>query len=83
MHYKLPAIHPGQILWHDYLECSYQALSSLSDESGFPVDEVRGVVRGERPVTPPLARRLEDRFQTSSSFWLAIQADFDRLVRAN
>ena len=82
MHQKLPAIHPGQILWHDFLECSDQALSRLSDESGLPADEVRGVVRGERPVTPPLAQRLEDRFQTSSSFWLAIQADFDRLARA-
>ncbi|RKX33282.1 MAG: addiction module antidote protein, HigA family [Verrucomicrobia bacterium] len=83
MYQKVPAIHPGQILWHDYLECSDQALSNLTDESGLPADEVRDIVRGERPVTPSLARHLEDLFHTSSSFWLAIQADFDRLARAS
>lgn len=83
MYQKVPAIHPGQILWHDYLECSDRALSNLSDKSGFPADEVRGIIRGERPLTPPLARSLEDLFHTSSSFWLAIQADFDRLARAS
>ena len=81
MHRKLPAIHPGQILWHDYLECSNQALSSLTNESGLPADEVQGIVRGERPVTPRLAQRLEDLYQTSSTFWLGVQADFDRFAR--
>ena len=82
MYHTPPAIHPGQILWHDYLECSDQALSNLTHESGIPADEVRGIVRGERPVTPRLAHRLEDRFNTSSSFWLAVQADYDRLAHA-
>jgi len=82
MKQKPPAIHPGQILWHDYLECSNRALSVLADESGFPADEVKSVVRGDRPVTPRLAQRLEALFPTSSSFWLGVQADFDRFARA-
>ena len=81
MHRNLPAIHPGQILWHDYLECSDQARNSLATKAGLPDDEVRSIVRGERPVTPFLAKILEDFLQTSASFWLAIQADFDRLAR--
>ena len=81
MHKNLPAIHPGQILWHDYLDCSDQALNNLASKAGLPDDEVRGLIRGERPVTPFLAKILEEFLQTSSSFWLAIQADFDRLAR--
>ena len=82
MHRSIPAIHPGQILWHDYLECSDQALNQLASQAGLPGDEVRRVVRGEQPITPFLARILEEFLQISASFWLAIQADFDRMARA-
>ena len=44
MHRSIPAIHPGQILWHDYLECSDQALDQLASQAGLPGDEVRRVV---------------------------------------
>ncbi|MFD1945074.1 HigA family addiction module antitoxin [Paradevosia shaoguanensis] len=72
------AIHPGEILREEFLEPFNMEAADLATELGTPVADIEAVLNGNAPVTDELASKLSSAFDTSSQFWLNMQAAFDR-----
>jgi addiction module HigA family antidote len=69
--------HPGEILKYEYLEPLGMSESQLSVSVGIPLDNMKGLVRGENSVTSDIAFRLARFFGTSAEFWLNLQRNVD------
>ncbi len=74
---KLSNIHPGEILFHEFLEPLEISAYRLSKDLNIPQTRVSQIVKGNRRVTADTALRLSKYFWNSAKFWLDIQDDFD------
>ncbi len=78
---KLTPIHPGEILFADFLEplglSQYRVAQGLS----VPARRINEIVHGTRAITADTALRLARYFGTSDRFWLNLQARFDLEVQ--
>jgi len=74
---KLSNIHPGEILFHEFLEPLEISAYRLSKDLNIPQTRVSQIVKGNRRITADTALRLSKYFGNSAKFWLGIQDDFD------
>lgn len=74
---KLPPVHPGEILLHDFLEPLGLSQSALADALGVTPMRVSQIVRGQRAITADTALRLSRYFGTRPGWWLDLQTHFD------
>ena len=74
---KLPPVHPGEILLHDFLEPLGLSQSALADALGVTPMRVSQIVRGHRAITADTALRLSRYFGTRPGWWLDLQTHFD------
>ena len=74
---KLPPVHPGEILLHDFLEPLGLSQSALADALGVTPMRVSQIVRGQRAITADTALRLSRFFGTRPGWWLDLQTHFD------
>ncbi len=74
---KLPPIHPGEILWEDFLRPAGISMNRLALDLHVPVTRITEIVHGRRAITPDTALRLGRYFNTSARFWLNAQAAHD------
>ncbi len=74
---KLSNIHPGEILFHEFLEPLKISAYRLSKDLNIPQTRVSQIVKGNRRITADTALRLSKYFGNSAKFWLGIQDDFD------
>ena len=74
---KLSNIHPGEILFHEFLEPLEISAYRLSKDLNIPQTRVSQIVKGNRRITADTALRLSKYFGNSAKFWLSIQDDFD------
>jgi addiction module HigA family antidote len=74
---KLSNIHPGQVLFEEFLKPMSISQYQLAKDIGIPQTRVSQLVRGNRRVTADTALRLSKYFGTTASFWLSLQNDFD------
>lgn len=74
---KLPNIHPGEILFHEFLEPLEVSAYRLSKELGIPQTRIAAIIKGQRRITADTALRLSKYFGTSAKFWLGLQDDHD------
>jgi addiction module HigA family antidote len=74
---KLPNIHPGEILFHEFLEPLKISAYRLSKDLNIPQTRVSQIIKGNRRITADTALRLSKYFGNSAKFWLGIQDDFD------
>jgi addiction module HigA family antidote len=74
---RLRPVHPGEVLWEDFLEplglTQYRLAKSLS----VPPRRINEIVHGKRAVTADTALRLARFFGTSERFWLNLQTGFE------
>lgn len=70
-------IHPGEVLWYDFMEPMGITKYRLAKDTGMPADRVGRIVHGTRSVTGDTALRLARFFGTSASFWMNLQARYD------
>lgn len=77
---KLPPIHPGEILVHEFLAPLAISQNRLAREIDVPVSRIAGIVKGERAITADTALRLGRYFSTHPQFWLAMQNTYDLAV---
>jgi addiction module HigA family antidote len=80
---KLPPVHPGEILLHDFMEplaLSQYALAKAIDVTPMRVSQI---VRGQRAVTADTALRLSRYFGTRPGWWLDLQSFYDLEVAAD
>jgi len=74
---RLRPVHPGEVLWEDFLQplglTQYRLAKSLS----VPPRRINEIVHRKRAVTADTALRLARFFGTSERFWLNLQTGFE------
>ena len=74
---KLAPIHPGEVLFADFLEPLGLSQYRLAKDISVPPRRINEIVHGTRAITADTALRLGRYFGTSERFWLNLQARFD------
>lgn len=91
-----PLVHPGEILYTEFLAPLGITQYRLAETIGIHRAEINEIVHGTRAITIDTALRLARALGTSDTFWINLQndydieiaraehqADFDRIVRLN
>jgi addiction module HigA family antidote len=74
---RLPLIHPGEILRHDFLQPMKISVYTLAQAIKVPRSRVNDIVLGRRGITADTAFRLARYFGTSPEFWINLQGRYD------
>jgi len=74
---KLAPIHPGEVLYQDFMKPTATTINRLALDLHVPVTRVAEIVRGERSVTADTALRLARHLGTTAAFWMNLQARYD------
>ena len=74
---KLPPIHPGEVLFEEFMRPMGISQNRLGRDLGVPPRRINEIVHGKRGVTADTALRLSRYFGTSAQFWMGLQADYD------
>ncbi len=74
---RLPNIHPGEVLKHEFLDPYGITPYRLSKDIGVPQTRLAEIIRGRRGVSADTALRLSRYFGTSAEFWLNLQMAHD------
>lgn len=80
---KLKNIHPGEILFEEFLIPFEISAYKLAKDIGIPQTRVSEILKGNRRITADTALRLSKYFGNSAKFWLGLQDDFDLEEEAN
>jgi antitoxin HigA-1 len=80
---KLPPVHPGEILLHDFMEPLGLSQYALAKAIGVTPMRVSQIVRGQRAITVDTALRLSRYFGTRPGWWLDLQSYYDLEVAAD
>lgn len=75
--YLLAAVHPGEILLHDFMEPLGITQHRLATSIGVPPRRINEIVHCNRAVTADTALRLSRFFGTSPELWTRLQASYD------
>jgi antitoxin HigA-1 len=74
---KLPPVHPGEILWEEFMKPLGISQNRLGRDLGVSPRRINEIVHGKRSITADTALRLSRYFGTSAEFWLGLQTDYD------
>jgi addiction module HigA family antidote len=74
---RLNNIHPGEVLWGEFLAPMGISQNRIAREIGVPPRRINEIVHGKRAVTADTALRLARYFGVSEQFWMGLQADYD------
>ena len=74
---KLENIHPGKVLFYEFLKPLEISAYRLSKDLKIPQTRISEIIKGNRRITADTALRLSKYFGNSAKFWLGIQDDFD------
>jgi addiction module HigA family antidote len=79
---KLNPIHPGEVLWEEFLKPLGISQNRLALNIGVPPRRINEIVLGKRGITADTALRLAKFFGTSAEFWLGLQSQYDLDITA-
>lgn len=74
---KLQPIHPGEILFEEFLKPMNISQNQLGRDLGVSPRRINEIIHAKRRVTADTALRLSAYFGNSASFWLGLQLDYD------
>ena len=74
---RLENIHPGEILFEEFLKPLQLSAYRLSKDIHIPQTRISQIIKGNRRITADTALRLSSYFGNSAKFWLGLQDDFD------
>ena len=74
---KIAPVHPGEILFHDFMEPLSMSQSALARAIVVAPMRVSQIVRGQRAITADTALRLAQYFGTRAAWWLDLQSHYD------
>jgi len=78
----LPPIHPGEILFEDFMKPMGISINQLARDLVVPPGRISAIVNGKRSITADTALRLSRYFGLSSELWLGLQTEYDlRMAR--
>jgi addiction module HigA family antidote len=72
-----PLIHPGEILWEEFVKPAGLTVDTLAAALHLPCDRLVALVEGRGSVCVDMALRLSHYFGTSDRFWLEMQLCYD------
>ena len=74
---KMNPIHPGEILFEEFLIPMHLSQNKIATDIGVPPRRINEIVHGKRRITADTALRLAHYFRMSPQFWLGLQMDYD------
>ena len=74
---KIPTIHPGEILFDEFLKPMNISQNKLGRDLGVSPRRINEIIHRKRSITADTALRLSAYFGNSASFWLGLQMDYD------
>ncbi|MDA8137027.1 MAG: HigA family addiction module antitoxin [Desulfobacteraceae bacterium] len=74
---KRAPVHPGEILLKSYIEPLDLTISLLAKALGVSRKAVSAIVNERKSVTPDMALRLAQAFNTTPDLWLNMQKNHD------
>ena len=74
---ELPPIHPGEILFEEFLDPMGISQYRLAKDISVDPRRINEIVHGQRSITADTAFRLGRYFGMSPQFWLGLQMDYD------
>ena len=74
---KLKPVHPGEVLFEEFLKPMNLSQHKLALSIGVNARRINEIVLGKRRVTADTALRLSRFFGTSPQFWMGLQSDYD------
>lgn len=74
---KLKPIHPGEILYEEFLLPMGISQYRLARDISVPPRRINEIVHGKRAITADTALRLSRYFGLSERFWMNLQAWYD------
>src|SRR5712692_2516940 len=77
MNQQLAPVHPGEILFEEFLLPMGISQYRLAKDISVPPRRINEIVQGHRSLTADTALRLAKFFGTSDIFWLNLQARYD------
>jgi antitoxin HigA-1 len=69
--------HPGEILKADYLEPLELSITEAADGLGIARKNLSAIINGKAGVSPEMAIRLSEAFDTTPDLWMNLQTNFD------
>ena len=74
---RLPNIHPGEVLFEEFLQPLNITAYRLSKETNIPQTRISEIIKKKRRISADTALRFSKFFGNSPEFWLGLQNDFD------
>jgi len=74
---RLPNIHPGEVLFEEFLDPLNITAYRLAKETNIPQTRISEIIKKKRRITADTALRFSKFFGNSPEFWLGLQNDFD------
>jgi addiction module HigA family antidote len=74
---KIAPVHPGEILFGDFMEPLGLTQYALAKALGVPALRISQIVRGQRAISADSALRLSRYFGTRPEWWLDLQTHHD------
>lgn len=78
---KLKNIHPGEILFEEFLTPLGLSQNALARKMSVSPRRINEIIHETRAITADTDLRLSRVFGTSEGFWLGLQADYDLEAR--
>ena len=74
---KLSPVHPGEVLFEEFIKPMNLSQNRLAIDIGVDARRINEIVLGKRSVTADTALRLARFFGNSPQFWLGLQTQYD------
>lgn len=74
---RLKNIHPGEVLFEEFLKPLKLSQNKLAQALGVTPRRINEIVLEKRAVTADSAIRLARYFGTSETFWMGLQDDYE------
>ena len=74
---RLPPVHPGEILKHDFMDPLGLSSTSLAKAIGVTPARINEIVLGKRGITADTALRLARYFSTDAWSWMNLQHHYE------
>jgi addiction module HigA family antidote len=74
---KLEPIHPGEILFEEFLSPMGISQYRLAKDINVPPRRINEIVHGKRAISADTALRLARYFGTTERFWMNLQTRYD------
>jgi addiction module HigA family antidote len=74
---KIKPVHPGEILWEEFLRPMGISQYRLAKDIGVQPTRINQIVKGKAGISADTALRLGKYFQMSAQFWLNLQSHYE------